>query len=116
MKEVSDKTTVNGIKAKIRKRRRAKGMSREDMAEQMHQHLNAYARWENANDLNRLCLQDFLRIADILGVPPTYLLPQSDATRAALREAEQLTDFLKGLSSPLAEHVEKLEIRLKNYS
>lgn len=111
-----EKATVKDIKAKIRKRRRAKGLSREDMAEQLHQHLNAYARWENGNDEQRLCLQEFLKIADILDVPPTYLLPQSDATKAALAEAQELTLFLKGIENPLATHVEKLEQRLNNYS
>lgn len=111
-----EKATVRDIKGKIRKRRRAKGLSREDMAEQLHKHLNAYAAWENPNDENRLCLQEFLKIAEILDVPPQYLLPVSGATLQALEDAQKLTKFLEGVRDPLIEHVERLNKRLSNYT
>lgn len=111
-----EKATVTEIKAKIRKRRRAKGLSREDMAEHLHKHLNAYAAWENPNDEQRLCLQEFLKIADILDVPPEYLLPVRGATLQALEDAQKLTKFLEGIRDPLIDHVESLNQRLSNYT
>lgn len=111
-----EKATVKEIKVKIRKIRRAKGLSREDMAEQLHKHLNAYAAWENPNDEHRLCLQEFLKIAEILDVPPQYLLPISGATLQALEEAKRLTEFLEGVRDPLIDHVQRLNKRLSNYT
>jgi len=107
--------SIKTIKNKVKDRRRSLKISQEAMAAQLHMSKENYAKYERQGLENSLYLDVFLQISDILGVPPTYLMPASKATLEAVNEAQEGIDDLKTINAINDKNIKKMQARLDNY-
>lgn len=83
-RRVSDTKRMDSMSARIRGLREARGMTQTDLARLVGVTRGAVAQWE-LGIVDNIKLQTFLKLCDVLGTDPQYLVHGSDRGHAKAR-------------------------------
>jgi len=98
--------TPEEVGTRIREARLARGWTHEELALRMDANWRTVQRWQNGN-LPRL--QTLLRLADVLGVPPSHFVEPEDSV-ATVNDLRELVDELTARVDALARALASQEL------